>query len=182
MSEFLLRIRLLICMLALLLVASPALALPGDYDMYRQQSLKSNEVARSPVAGTVPRGRMPFTYTLEEGEKNLKNPVAKDMHSVWRGQRLWNANCWTCHGKVGDGKGPVGPQIGVPSLLTDYYSGTSDGRVFSVIQLGLRNMPRYGFRFSDKEQWDLVNYLRFLQGTFDVPEIQRPDAVEVKDK
>lgn len=182
MSEFLLRFRFLICLLALVAYANPASALPGDYDMYRQQSLEANEVARSPVKGTVPRGRTPFTYTLEEGEKNLKNPVEKDMHSVWRGRRLWNSTCWTCHGQAGDGAGPVGPQMAVPSLLTDYYSGTSDGRAFSVIQLGLRNMPRYGFRFSDQEQWDLVNYLRFLQGTFDVPEIQRPESQKVKDK
>lgn len=155
---------------------SSAHALPGDYDMYRQQSLKTNEVARSPAKGTVPRVGTPFTQTLEEGEKQLRNPIAKDKRSVWRGQRLWNSNCWTCHGMTAGGEGPVGSQLGVPNLLTDYYSNSSDGRVYSVIQLGLRNMPRYGFRFSDKEQWDLVNYLRFLQGTFSVPGIERPKA------
>ena len=153
---------------------SSALALPGDYDMYRQQSLQTNEIARAPVKGTVPKGREIFTYTIEEGANKLKNEIPKDKYSVWRGMRLWNSNCWTCHGKTGDGKGPVGSQLGVPNLLTDYYSKTPDGRVYSVIQLGLRNMPRYGFRFSPKEKWDIVNYLRFLQGKFDVEGIEKP--------
>jgi len=165
---------------ALLSLPSVSMALPGDYDMYRQQSLQTNEVARNPVKGTVPRGREIFTYTIEEGSKKLKNEVPKDKYSVWRGRRLWNSNCWTCHGKAGDGTGPVGSQLGVPNLLTDYYSKTPDGRVYSVIQLGLRNMPRYGFRFSPKEKWDIVNYLRFLQGTFDVEGIDKPQVEDKK--
>ncbi len=152
---------------------STAAALPWDYDMYRQKSLEANEVARAPVEGTVPLGYKPFTMTLEEAEAGLKNPVSFTKNSVWRGQRLWNANCWTCHGKTGAGEGPVGSQIGAPDLTNDFYRQKSDGRVFGVIHYGLRAMPRHGFRFSDAEQWDIVNYLRFLQGK-DVEGMERP--------
>lgn len=154
--------------------AGSAHALPWDYDMYRQPSLQSGEVARSPVKGTVPLGYQPLGETLEEVEKKLtSNPMRMDRNSVWRGQRLWNANCLTCHGVTGDGTGPVGPQVGAPTLLNDFYKGKTDGRIYAVIHFGLRNMPRYGFKFSPAEHWDLVNYLRYLQGA-DVQGMQRP--------
>lgn len=151
---------------AVLLPMLPATshALPWDIDMFRQESLRTNEVARSPVPGTVPIGYRPFTLTIEEAETQLQNPVEPSRASAWRGQRLFNANCATCHGKLGDGKGPVGVQLAVPDLRTDFYRGKSDGRIFGVIKHGLRAMPRYGFKFSDVEQWDIVNYLRVLQG------------------
>lgn len=158
-----------------ILIVTNAYALPGDYDMYRQQSLEANEVSRAPITGTVPRGHKPFIYkTVEEGQDKLINPEAKTKNSVWRGRRLYNSNCQTCHGLSGDGKGPVGPLLAVPNILTDFYSSTPDGRIFSVLTLGLRNMPRYGYKFSEKEKWDLVNYIRFLQKKFEVQEIARP--------
>ncbi len=166
---------LIISFVVFFFIGTNAFALPGDYDMYRQQSLEANEVARSPVKGTVPRGYKPFRYkTVEDAQANLKNPVKKDLNSIWRGRRLYSSNCQTCHGKNGAGKGPVGPQVGVPNILTDYYSNTPDGRIFAVITLGLRNMPRYGYKFSEKEKWDLANYIRFLQKKVDIPEISRP--------
>ncbi|MCB0322323.1 MAG: c-type cytochrome [Bdellovibrionales bacterium] len=154
---------------------SVASALPWDYDMYRQQSLRSNEVARAPVAGTVPVGRQPFTMTIEQAEESLENPVPVSKHSVWRGQRLFNSNCLTCHGPAAKGDGPVGPKLGVPDITQDFYRQKSDGRVFGVVHYGLRAMPRYGFKFSDAQKWDLVNYVRFLQGA-DVPGMVRPDS------
>ena len=161
-------------LLVLMLMLPPAArALPWDYDMYRQQSLKSNEVARAPVSGTVPLGYKPFTLSIEDAEKELKSPVPFTRNSVWSGQRIFNVNCVTCHGRAGDGKGPVGPQVGAPNLLIAPYKDRSDGRIFAVVHLGVRNMPRYGFKLSEQEHWDLVNYLRFLQGA-DVDGLERP--------
>ena len=80
----------------------------------------------------------------------------------------------TCHGDTGAG-GPVGSQVGAPDLTTDYYKNRTDGRVYGVMQNGGANMPRYGYKFSTKEQWDIVNYLRFLQGR-NVAGIPRPTA------
>ncbi len=159
--------------LSLVLFSSSALALPWDQDLFKQQSFKANEMSRAPAEGTVPRGYKPFTMTVEEAATNLKNPVPADRDSVWSGQRLYNSNCYTCHGKKGEGNGPVGPQMAVPSLLDDFYKNRTDGRIFGVIKLGGANMPRYGFKFSDKEHWDIVNYVRFLQGK-NVTGMKRP--------
>ena len=140
-----------------------AMALPWDIDMYRQQSYQANEMVRNPVKGTVPYGSKPMTLTTEEAGKQLQNPVAFEKDSLWRGKRLWSANCLTCHGN-GKEKGPVAAFLPVPNLIEDFYKGRTDGYVFGVIHNGGAAMPRYGFKFSEREHWDLVNYVRFLQG------------------
>lgn len=157
------------------LVATSAHALPWDEDMYSQESLKANEVARAPAKGTVPVGRKPFTMTADEADTKLTNPVPMSRDSAARGRRLYSANCLTCHGKKGDGKGPVGALLPVPNLTEDFYKNRSDGRIFAVIHNGGAVMPRYGFKFAESEHWDIVNYLRVLQGLKTAPGIARPE-------
>lgn len=153
-------------LVAALLGAVPrsAFCLPWDADMTKQQSYKANELTRSPVPGTVPLGYQPFTMTVDEAAAQLKNPEPFTLDSVWRGRRSWTSNCSPCHGKLGDSNTFIGPTMKAPSLLSDDYKNRPDGRAFFAIKNGLGNMPRYGFKFSTQEQWDVVNYLRFLQG------------------
>ena len=169
------------CVLCSTLVLSgTAAALPWDIDMYRQESYQSNEMVRAPVPGTVPVGHKPFTMSIQDADTKLENPVAFDRMSVWRGKRLWNANCLTCHAADASGKSKVAESfVGIPDLLTDLYSQRSDGRIFAVIYHGQNAMPRYGYKFSAQEQWDIINYLRFLQGR-DVEGMKRP-MVEAKE-
>ena len=151
-----------------------AWALPWDRDMFRQPSYKPNELTRSPAEGTVPLGYEPFRMSTEDAEKKLSNPVEVDRNSVWRGRRIWSSNCRTCHGLSAKSDGPVGPLMGAPDLTTDLYKGKSDGRFFGVIMNGGTNMPRYGYKFSEHEIWDVINYLRFLQRGKDVAGFERP--------
>ena len=150
--------------LSLFLFAASAYALPWDTDMYRQPSLPDGGVARAPAAGSVPVGYEPFTMSLEEAENNLKNPQAPNSSSLRRGGGLWKVHCAACHGLAGDGKGPVGAQIGAADLTAEIYKAKSDGRIFGVIMLGLRAMPRQGYKLSPQERWAIVNYVRLLQG------------------
>ena len=150
-----------------------ASALPWDFDMYSQQSLKSNEIARSPVKGTVPRGRSEYLQTPEQMEA-LSNPLPYNFDTVVRGRRLWNSNCMVCHGASAQGGTEIGGQLAVPNITQDFYKNKSDGKVFSVIHHGQGNMPRYGYKFSIDEHWAIVNYLRFLQGR-SVPGLEIPE-------
>jgi mono/diheme cytochrome c family protein len=154
--------------------ASDSRAMPWDEDMFKQDSFQTNEMARIPATGSVPIGFQPFSLRIDQAEQTLKNPVALTTDSVWRGQRLFVANCNTCHGKKGDGGGPVGllPEIKAPNFNDDRYRNATDGRMYAVIHSGLGNMPRYGYKFTPTEHWDLVNYIRFLQGQ-DVPGMKR---------
>ena len=163
-----------IAFLSVFLFGSQAFALPWDKDMYTQQSLKSNEIARAPVAGTVPLGHKPFTMTMDEAEKNLKNPMPFESNSVWRGQGLWNTQCLPCHGASADSNTKIGKLLGAPNLLESRFDAYSDGRIYGTIMLGVRGMPRYGYKLSEEERWDVVNYLKFLKGK-EVEGVKRPE-------
>ncbi|MCB0346660.1 MAG: c-type cytochrome, partial [Bdellovibrionales bacterium] len=93
-----------------------------------------------------------------------KNPVKPTADSLARGRRLWAANCATCHGITAESDGPVAKFLTVPNITEDFYKARPDGRIFGVIHNGQNQMPRYGFKFSADEKWDIVNYLRRLQG------------------
>ena len=157
----------------MIVVPSIAQALPWDTDMLRQQSFQAGEMPRAPAQGSVPVGFQPYTLDPQQAATTLKNPTPVSLDSVWRGRRLFSANCQVCHGKLGDGESFVGPLVKAPSLIDETRKGKTDGHFFHVIRNGQGGMPRYGFKFSAAEQWDIVNYVRFLQGK-DVPGIERP--------
>ena len=141
-----------------------ALALPWDTDLYRQQSYQPGELARSPAPGTYPVGREIWSLTTEQAASQLSNPTEVSKNSIWRGRRVWETNCRICHGPAGKGNGPVGaPLMAVPNILEGIYLDRTDGHIYGVLMNGGANMPRYGYKFSDGERWDVVNYVRFLQ-------------------
>lgn len=155
----------LICFLSIIVLADSAWALPWDTDLFKQQSYKANELSRYPAKGSIPRAFKPFRMSTAEAEKSLGNPVPATSDSLHRGQRLWNANCMVCHGIDAHGKTAVGgvSAFGIPDLHKEAYVSSSDGRVFGVVFNGGANMPRYGYKFSESEVWDIINYLRKLQ-------------------
>ena len=110
--------------------------------------------------------------TLDEASSQLSNPSKRDANSIHRGRRLWSANCASCHGLTGAADGPVAKYLQVPNILDKFYmQQRTDGRIFAVIYHGQNQMPRYGYKFTMDEQWDMVNYVRYLQG-FPVPGVE----------
>ena len=96
----------------------------------------------------------------------LKNPVAPDTASISRGRIYYQINCSVCHGTMGMGDGPVSryggfaPAIGKGSRAADSLT---DGYIFGMIRNGRGMMPTYN-RIEEPNRWDIVNYLRTLQG------------------
>ncbi len=149
-------------------VPLPAAAFPWNIDILRQPSYKSNELARPPALGSVPVGRPPFAMTTEEAARQVQNPELPGgpplrAESLSRGERLWLANCAVCHGKLGDSETFVGKQIATPTLLDQLYRESTAGRVYGVLHNGGANMPRFGYRLSAEQIWELVQYVRKLQ-------------------
>ena len=91
--------------------------------------------------------------------------VAADEASLARGQVVFNRMCAPCHGVQGAGDGPT-TQVGMlPMPLTsDQARGFSDGYIYSIIRVGRGLMPAYGHQVTHFDRWNVVNYVRQLQG------------------
>jgi mono/diheme cytochrome c family protein len=95
----------------------------------------------------------------------LPNPTPVSDSSLANGRRHYQVNCATCHGDNGSGNGPA-TKYGMPaiSLLTDITKKRTDGYIYGMIRNGRGLMPNYN-RIEETDRWDVVNYVRGLQGT-----------------
>jgi len=94
----------------------------------------------------------------------IANPVAPDARSIENGRKVFQINCAPCHGAKADGNGTVVKYGFVPiNLLTPVTQGRTDGYIFGMMRNGRGLMPSYN-RIEEPDRWDVVNYLRVLQG------------------
>lgn len=97
----------------------------------------------------------------------IPNPVAVDERSIENGRKEYQINCAVCHGFAGDANGAlkkINPGYGLaPSLLTPSALGRSDGYIYGIMRNGRGVMPNYN-RIEEHDRWDVVNYVRALQG------------------
>jgi len=130
----------------------------------------------APPEGTVPVGWGDIVdpSTLSPGDQEtIVNPSPATLESLKNGQALFNVNCAACHGPTGGGDGPIaapnGPIAGVLPIGPGSPMGFSlapaltDGHIYSTISLGRGRMPNYR-RISPEGRWDVVNYIRDLNG------------------
>jgi mono/diheme cytochrome c family protein len=130
----------------------------------------------SPPEGTVPVGwgAVPDLASMSLTEQDqIPNPVPASLQSLKRGEVLFHRYCETCHGPEGHGDGPLaGPPfgkdgpfgmvlpVGGPTSMAKLFS---DGHIYTTISTGRGRMPNYK-RIPPQERWDLVNFLRDLNG------------------
>ena len=94
----------------------------------------------------------------------LRNPIAPDSTSMLNGRKYYVINCAVCHGLTGRGDGSATKYGVFPfPLVGDRGRGLSDGYIFGMIRNGRGNMPPYN-RIEERDRWDVVNYVRGLQG------------------
>ena len=94
------------------------------------------------------------------------NPVSLTVTSVDAGSRLYQANCAACHGVSGAGGGPLSGTTAItpPSLLA-HLGQHSDGDLFYWISNGMPGgMPAWAAKLSETDRWNLINYLRSING------------------
>jgi mono/diheme cytochrome c family protein len=95
---------------------------------------------------------------------SLANPTPPGARSLENGRKYYQINCEVCHGISGNGRGPaLAYGMPAPSLLTDITKGRTDGYIYGMIRNGRNLMPTYD-RIEDMDRWDVVNYVRALQG------------------
>ena len=137
---------------------------------------KKKEPAKSIVSFLLPFALLPlFTAGGQElhpptphrhpEAQKLKNPLPSDEPSIEEGRKLYLRHCASCHGPSGKGDGSMALAGGTPANLTDetWDHGSSDGEIFVVIRDGTSSdMEPYKDRLTEKQIWQLVNYIRSL--------------------
>jgi mono/diheme cytochrome c family protein len=90
--------------------------------------------------------------------------------SVPRGRDIYNAGCWVCHGRAGDGRGPGAPREGVRPRDFTSPEFVIEGREEEIAQTiakgaaasfhGSPLMIEWGNRLSPEQIRDVVEYLK----------------------
>ena len=122
------------------------------------------------IAFDVTGGQTPMSKT--------RNPVAGTTTSIEAGRVAYQANCAACHGVDARGGGPLSGTTAVtPPSLVAHLGGHSDGDLFYWISNGIQGgMPAWADKLSETDRWNLVNYLRAINGrapTSDAPAASR---------
>ena len=101
--------------------------------------------------------------------KNEKAPP-KSAALIALGKKAYTANCVTCHGIEGNGKGPAGiyMQPHPRDFITDQFkAGDKPSQVFNTISNGLSGTAMVSFQhLPERTRWGLAYYvLSFRKGT-----------------
>jgi mono/diheme cytochrome c family protein len=115
------------------------------------------QVSYSPLPGTI------------DSLAGIPNPTPPSEASLANGRKYYQINCAVCHGDQGMGNGPA-TLYGVSgiNLTMDMTQARTDGYIFGMIRNGRGSMPPYN-RIEEMDRWDVVNYVRGLQGKLGNP-------------
>lgn len=138
-------------------------------DMWYQPSLRPEDAPRPEPERSVPLGAGP-RYESRDDTEDLTNPVPLTRESAARGKALFLARCSQCHGPEGHGGGPVSRFFPpAPDLAYATVRQRSDGYIWGTIGYGGRAMPPAREGLTDRERWDLVDFVRTIQGRVPAP-------------
>jgi len=94
---------------------------------------------------------------------NRPNPVPSNANTIALGQKVYTANCFTCHGENGKGDGPGGAALEKkPADLGACIKSNNetDGSLFWKISEGRSPMVSWKGSLSETQRWELVNYIK----------------------
>ncbi len=143
---------------------------PWFAQMRNHVAIQPYKMPLMPVEGTVPitgREMVPLATPANRALLDqIRNPVQRTGASLERGEDRYAIYCEVCHGANGSGNGPVAPALAntVRNLLEPTQVRNTDGWLYGVIKGGFGLMPEYGSKLSIEDRWNIVNYVRVLQG------------------
>lgn len=108
--------------------------------------------------------------------------VDQTEEAVQAGKEIYETYCYYCHGKEGDGNGPIAKYLwprprdftaGAFKLRTT-LSGElpTDEDLFRTVTLGMAGtaMPEWGSLLSEEERWQVIYYIKTFDPLFEDPE------------
>ena len=169
---------------------SPAIEAYVDYGMdpyhfgeAQYDSLNTRISARKPVPGSIAYAgsemvfNMPYAFenTTEGYEKagaELKSPLPTMKVHIEKGKELYQIMCVHCHGEKGEGNGAIstnGHIMGIPSYK-DKLKDLPEGKMYHSIHYGKGLMGSHASQMSQKERWQVIQYVQVLQQGGKMPE------------
>src|SRR5271169_6769025 len=137
----------------------------GAYNADQKQPLK--KPLPTPATTSEIGLMFPHTYNISPEQRQAKNPIRFTELSVERGKKLFLNHCAMCHGNNADGKGDLVTVLDVhpPDFnKTAVLGKRTDGELFVIIGQGSEKMPSHYTRLDEKQMWDIVNFLRMVEG------------------
>ena len=127
--------------------------------------------AQPPVAGTIPRGMIPYPFPrTEAGQKQagieLVNPLPVSKENLEVAKELFELNCAMCHGNGGKGDGRFVTSgkftTDVTSLVDEFVQSKPDGEIFHVITMGSVSgfMGSHSAQIKPDDRWKIVGYIK----------------------
>ncbi len=148
----------------------PDMAHSLAYETYSTASSFTNGLANQlPVAGTIPRGIIPYQYpATPEGRLQagieITNPIDSANWDVAKGKVLFERFCVGCHGDDGSGKGHLFTSgkfaIQPASLVNERMLAAPIGEVYHVITAGWNTMGSHGPQIRPDDRWLIANYVK----------------------
>ncbi|MFI4859479.1 MAG: c-type cytochrome [Phycisphaerales bacterium JB063] len=151
-----------------------------DPDMLRDDDLAYRGYASDPETGEAVQvaGDTGPTPQFLPG---FPETVRVNTRFLQRGQEQYNTFCMPCHGRDGQGDGPVNERANLLITQKDNPTGTqwtapadlvsfkftqsqyTNGQLFNTITHGANNMAAYGPQIDVDDRWAIVAYIRALQ-------------------
>ncbi|MGC9341315.1 MAG: c-type cytochrome [Bacteroidales bacterium] len=142
------------------------------YESYTPNpNFEDGKTMQKPVEGTVPRGFVPFEYTIDPEDRirageELENPFSRDKAVIDRGKEVYEAFCLNCHGSEGKGQGYLytsGLYLALPrSLVGEVAQELKDGEIYHSITVGYGSMGPHASLVRPDDRWKVVNYIRMV--------------------
>ena len=140
-------------------------------------------LARIPAAGSVAyMGEdaifgMPYalpndTSGYARAAKEIHSPLLSSKENIEKGIVLFNRFCQHCHGKEGHGDGKIsqnGHIAGIPDYATKLKD-LEEGKIYHTLQYGKGLMGSHASQMSQKERWQVIEYVKCLQKGITSPE------------
>ena len=144
----------------------------GPWQVYNPDSAETQGFRGAPQGSVSTNGSLMPEWQVSYAQlpatldsmATLANPVPADSASVHRGRLYYQINCAVCHGHAGAGNGMATTLGMVPMpLVSERVQNFTDGYIWGMMRNGRGLMPSYN-RIEEMDRWDVVNYIRALQG------------------
>lgn len=102
------------------------------------------------------------TWLAPEAAQEVENPLSEEESAISAGKKIFEQQCFVCHGTSGKGDGPAAKALKnkLPDFTDPSMPDQTDGELFWKISQGNAPMPKFESVLPEEQRWQLVSYIR----------------------